>query len=67
MLPARLLDAAKIAGTAGNVEAKHGVNILKSSSCWLKTTESDPTKTEKNELLLSSNISIAEFLDGAGI
>jgi serine O-acetyltransferase len=43
------------------------VNILKSSSCWPKTTESEPTEAKRNELSLSSDILIAEFLDGAGI
>ncbi len=43
------------------------VNILKSSSCWIKTTESEPTEAKINELSLSSDILIAEFLDGAGI
>lgn len=43
------------------------VNILKSQSCLLKTTESEPTEPEINKLSLSSDRLIAEFLDGAGI
>ena len=43
------------------------VNILKSSSCLLKTTESETTQSEKNKLSLSSDRLISEFLDGAGI
>lgn len=43
------------------------VNNLKSQSSLLKTTESERTEAETNELSLSSDILIAEFLDGAGI
>ncbi|MGB8687961.1 MAG: serine O-acetyltransferase [Microcoleus sp.] len=43
------------------------VNNLKSQSSLLKTTESERTEAETNQLSLSSDILIAEFLDGAGI
>lgn len=43
------------------------VNNLKSQSSLLKTTESERTEAETNELSLSSDLLIAEFLDGAGI
>lgn len=43
------------------------VNNLKSQSSLLKTTESERKEAETNELSLSSDLLIAEFLDGAGI
>lgn len=43
------------------------VHILKSQSGQIQTTESQKAQAHINELSLSSNLFITEFLDGAGI
>jgi serine O-acetyltransferase len=43
------------------------VNILKSQLSPIKATELEQTETKKNELFMSSNLFITQFLDGAGI
>lgn len=43
------------------------VHILKSQSGHIQTTESQKAEARINELSLSSNLFITEFLDGAGI
>jgi serine O-acetyltransferase len=43
------------------------VHILKSQSGQIQTTESQKAQARINELSLSSNLFITEFLDGAGI